>query len=102
LVLQAFTRREWFWLPLAVGWHALVDGVALVAVQRIGPYWTEALLGVMAVVSLLILFALRPKAVPGGNLLGGRPAVRLSLPVRQDERPTQDQLDDSRFAGRVE
>jgi uncharacterized membrane protein YhfC len=101
LVLQCFTRRGWYWLPLAIGWHALVDGVALVAVQRVGPYWTEALVGVMAVISLGILFALRPKAVQGGDLPGGPPAERLSLSVRQDERPTQDQLDDSRFTGRV-
>jgi len=99
MVLQCFTRREWVWLPLAIGWHALVDGVALVAVQRLGPYWTEALVGVMAIISLGILFALRPKAVPGGVLAGGSPAERLPLPVRRDERPTQDQLDDSRFAG---
>ncbi len=99
LVLQCFTRREWFWLPLAIGWHALVDGVALVAVQRLGPYWTEGLVGVMAVISLGILFALRPKAEPGGVLTGSSPAERSPLRVRQDERPTQDQLDDSRFAG---
>ncbi len=99
LVLQCFTRREWFWLPLAIGWHALVDGVALIAVQRYGPYWTEALVGVMAVISLGILFALRPKVEPDGVLTGNSPAERSPLPVRQDERPTQDQLDDSRFAG---
>jgi len=102
LVLQSFTRREWFWLPLAIGWHALVDGVALVAVQRIGPYWTEALLGVMAVISLGILFALRPKPGPDTGSPGARPAGQAALLSRQDERPTQDQLDDSRFAGRVE
>jgi uncharacterized membrane protein YhfC len=102
LVLQSFTRREWFWLPLAIGWHALVDGVALIAVQRIGPYWTEALLGVMAVISLGILFALRPKPGPDTGSPGARPAGQAALLSRQDERPTQDQLDDSRFAGRVE
>jgi len=102
LVLQSFTRREWFWLPLAIGWHALVDGVALVAVQRIGPYWTEALLGVMAVISLGILFALRPKPGPDTGSPGARTAGQAALLSRQDERPTQDQLDDSRFAGRVE
>jgi len=101
LVLQCFIRRGWYWLPLAIGWHALVDGVALVAVQRVGPYWTEALVGVMAVISLGILFALRPKAVPVGVLPGEPPAERLPLPVRQNEQPTQDQLDDSRFTGRV-
>jgi uncharacterized membrane protein YhfC len=102
LVLQCFVRRRWYWLLLAIGWHALFNGVALVAVQRVGPYWTEALIGVMAVISLGILFALRAKAVPVGVLPGEPPAEQLPLPVRQDERPSQDRLDDSRFAGRVE
>jgi uncharacterized membrane protein YhfC len=102
LVLQCFTRRKWFWLPLAIGWHALVDGVALVAVQRLGPYWTEALVGVMAVISLGILFALRPRPMTSHASQDARPAERTPLPSRQEERPTQVQLDDSRFAGRVE
>jgi uncharacterized membrane protein YhfC len=101
LVLQCFIRRRWYWLPLAIGWHALVDGAVLSppsASARTG----RSLMGVMAVLSLGILFALKPKAVPGGDLPGGSPAERLSLSVRQDERPRQDQLEDSRFAGRVE
>ena len=102
LVLQCFTRRAWYWLPLAIGWHALVDGVALVAVQNIGPYWTEALIGVMAVISLGILFALRPKPRPDAESLSARPTEHTPLPSRQDERPTEHQLDDSRFTGRVE
>ena len=102
LVLQCFTRRKWFWLPLAIGWHALVDGVALVAVQHLGPYWTEALVGMMAVISLGILFALRPRPMPPAASTDARPAERIPPLSRQEERPTQDQLDDSRFAGRGE
>ena len=37
LVLQCFIRRRWYWLPLAIGWHARVDGAVLVAAQRFGP-----------------------------------------------------------------
>jgi uncharacterized membrane protein YhfC len=102
MVMQCFTRREWFWLPLAIGWHALVDGVALVAIQHLGPYWTEALVGVMAIISLGILFALRPNPAPATASPGVRQVESPPLPAHRGERPTQDQLDDSRFAGRVE
>jgi len=98
MVLQCFIRRRWFWLPLAIGWHTAVDGTALVVVQRVGPYWTEAVIGVFAVLSLAIVFALRqPADEPGaaaGAAPGGRPMLRA-----EDERPTTERLDDSRFAG---
>ncbi len=98
MVLQCFTRRRWFWLPMAIGWHAAVDGAALIAVQRVGPYWTEALVGVMAVLSLVIVFALRRPAVEPGAPIDVPPRTR--PPGRaEDERPTAEQLDDSHFAG---
>jgi len=98
MVLQCFTRRRWFWLPLAIGWHALVDGAALVAVQRVGPYWAEALIGVMAVLSLGIVFALRRPAIEPAASIDEPPGTRPPGRAR-DERPTVEQLDDSRFAG---
>lgn len=59
LVLQVFTRGQIRWLWLAVAWHALVDASAVVAVSFIGPYWTETLIGVFALISLSIIFRLR-------------------------------------------
>lgn len=98
LVLQCFTRRQGFWLPLAIGWHAFVDGAAVIAVQRVGPYWTEGLIGVLAVLSLGIVFALRQPAIETGA--GATVPPRTRPPGRaEDERPTAGQLDDSRFAG---
>lgn len=98
MVLQCFTRGRWFWLLLAIGWHAAVDGTALIAVQHLGPYWTEAIVGVFAALSLVIVFALcQPAEEPGaaaGPAHGGRPILRA-----EDERPTTERLDDSRFAG---
>lgn len=101
MVLQCFTRRGWFWLPLAVGWHAFVDAAAVASIGRFGPYWTEALVGVMAVASLGIVFALRqPAAV--ADTPPASPAIPPTPRPAHDEPPTQDQLDDSRFAGGVQ
>jgi uncharacterized membrane protein YhfC len=61
LVLQTFTRKNIAWLWLAVLWHAIVDGAAVIAVGTVGIYWTEAIIGVGALISLAIIFALRDR-----------------------------------------
>jgi hypothetical protein len=65
MVLQVFTRRNLLWLFAAIGWHALVDGVSVFSVQTWGIYITEALLALFALVSLAILFSLRPRQSEG-------------------------------------
>jgi uncharacterized membrane protein YhfC len=97
MVLQCFTRRQWLWLPLAIGWHALLDAVAVAAGVRLGPYWTEALVGLMAMISLAIVFALRqPKVAEPPPTAPLAPQV---LQPVDEGPPTRDQLDDSRFLG---
>jgi uncharacterized membrane protein YhfC len=96
MVLQFFTRRQWFWLPVAIAWHAFVDAAAVAAASRIGPYWTEALIGVMAIVSLAIVIVLRREA-PQQEEVPLAPAAVAPRPV--DQQPTREQLDDSRFSG---
>jgi len=98
LVLQVFVRRQWAWLPLAIAWHAFVDGAAVAASQVVGPYWTEALIGVFALLSLAIVVVLRGRSArppadrDGGSSPSSKPAEG------QDELPTAERLDDSRFA----
>jgi len=74
LVLQAFTRKNLIWLWAAILWHAMVDGIAVAAVSMVGPYWTEALIGIMALISLGIIFALRDRE-PGLGTATGVAAV---------------------------
>lgn len=61
MVLYALAAKKpaWFWL--AVLWHAVVDGVAVYLGQKVGILVTEGAVGVMAIFSLWILFALRPR-----------------------------------------
>jgi uncharacterized membrane protein YhfC len=63
LVLQAFTRNNIAWLLAAIGWHALLDALAVFASQTWGPYVTEGILAVFAFVCLWLIKALRPEPV---------------------------------------
>ena len=99
LVLQVFVRRQWIWLPLAIAWHAFVDGAAVAAVQHIGPYGTEAIVGVFALLSLAIVAALRDRSGKTPEDAAGAPPPGPRPIERQDEPPSVERLDDSRFAG---
>jgi uncharacterized membrane protein YhfC len=61
LVLQTFTRGSRLYLAAAIVWHALVDGVAVYASSAWGIGVTEAIVGIMALTSLAMIFALRPR-----------------------------------------
>lgn len=59
LVMQVFLRKQILWLVLAILWHAFVDATAVLALPRLGPAGTELVIGMMALISLGIIFALR-------------------------------------------
>jgi len=59
LVLQTFSRKQWFWVWLAVLFHALTDGMALILVHYLNVYWTETIIGGFAILGLVIIFNLR-------------------------------------------
>ncbi|MBE3117489.1 MAG: YhfC family intramembrane metalloprotease [Candidatus Atribacteria bacterium] len=68
LVLQAFTRKKFWWVDLAILFHALADGVAVFASQSgFSALAIEGIIGIFAIVSMVIVFALRqpePSANP--------------------------------------
>jgi uncharacterized membrane protein YhfC len=63
LVLQAFIRKNIWWVGLAIVTHALVDGVA-VFVSQIGvsALVIEGIIGIFAIGSMVIVFTLRQTA----------------------------------------
>lgn len=86
MVLQVFSRRRTRWLFMAIGLHALEDGIGTVLAPRyLGLYWTEAILGVFALVSMVIIFALRRPDPPVESLLT-KEAIKV---------PTLEPLEDS-------
>ncbi len=106
IVLQAFLRpRGGLWLLAAIGWHAVVDAVAVFAGVSTGVYGgnisgtvlTELLIAIMAGISLLILFRLRPLE-PSAGTVTPVPAAHTG-PVPAGE-PGSDRIEASRFADR--
>lgn len=59
LVLQVFLRKQIRWLWIAIGWHAFLDAVAVFSSSTWGIYVTELLLGLIALISLAIIFKLK-------------------------------------------
>jgi uncharacterized membrane protein YhfC len=60
LVMHAFIRRRGWWIWLAVGLHALVDGVAVyLAGIGLSAYAIEGVVGLFAILSVIIIFVLR-------------------------------------------
>lgn len=58
LVLQAFIRAQSRWIWLAIAWHTIVDAVAVVSAQTWDVYISEALLGIFALTSIVLIYVL--------------------------------------------
>jgi len=104
LVLQSIRRRNALWLFLAVGWHALVDAAALLALAAWGAWATEGVIALFAVASLGTVFLLRDRGEATAQEPTGRTAAAdpLAIPTAAD-RPAQawterpERLEDSRY-----
>lgn len=53
-----YKKPIWFWLALL--WHAFIDAVAVYLLPIVGALAIEAIIGILAAVSLWIVFTLRP------------------------------------------
>ncbi|RPI26681.1 MAG: YhfC family intramembrane metalloprotease [Chloroflexota bacterium] len=101
MVLQVFTHKQVRWLWLAILWHAVVDGVAVFLVYQWQGYdWyayaMEGVIGVFALISLGILFALRQlePVEPGpADLPPVDPPAFIPQPIEE----TPETLDKTRF-----
>jgi uncharacterized membrane protein YhfC len=94
LVMKAVVtgRSRWYWA--AVAWHALLNGVSLVALHTLGAYATEALLLGLAALSLLIVARLRP-GLPETAPLPAPAAPAVSAPTQAP--PSRETIEDSRY-----
>jgi uncharacterized membrane protein YhfC len=96
IVLQCFTRRQGFWVWLAVGYHALIDATAVLAVKYIGAYGTEAIVAGFSILSVIIIFLLRrPEPAPDAE---PPPPVPVADFMPQPIEETSEKLKDTRFA----
>ena len=97
LVLQVFLRKQLRWLWLAIGWHMLLDASAVFAVSTWGVYQTEALLGLLALISLAIIFKLRtpePQEEAAEPQAEIQSIASIKMPEIEDNL---EKLDDTRF-----
>ena len=95
LVLQTFTRKQWFWVWLAVLYHAALDAGAVILSANHSILPTESLAGGFAVLSVLLIFRLRqPEPAEENPPPPIPPAPR--LPPRPIEA-TPENLDQSRY-----
>jgi len=59
LVMQAFTRKQGFWVGLAILYHALADSCVVASVGVLNTYGSEAIVGGFALLGLMLIFILR-------------------------------------------
>jgi uncharacterized membrane protein YhfC len=97
LVLQAVRRRNLLWLVAAIAWHTTINAVAIYGATTWGVYLTEALVVLIGLVSLWIVFTLRPKGEGGEP---EEPPKTPAPPPPVDLGPqeiTTEKLEDSRY-----
>lgn len=99
LVWQAFARRQGRWILAAVGWHALIDALAVFSVSKWGALATEGILLLFMPINILILFVFRPSKIEPIIPVGIEETPSLPSPIKKlediDETPTS--LDNTRF-----
>lgn len=60
-IMHAFTSRKFYFVLVAFLYHALVDFASVYSAQKLGIWVTEGLVFVFALISLVIIFALKPR-----------------------------------------
>ncbi len=96
IVMQAFLKKNKSWLWVAVGWHWLVDAVAVLSAARFSIPITELIIGVLALTGLMIIFHFRP--IESEEDDGAAPAPAKSIPIESlNFSPPTDKLDQSRY-----
>jgi uncharacterized membrane protein YhfC len=98
LVMRALTRQNAGWLALAIGWHTLVDALAVFGIGTWGAYLTEGLITLTAGISIVVIYVLRDEDTAAQRISTPvDPSLRKALlPESIDEVP-EERIEDSRF-----
>ena len=99
MVLQAFTRKQPWWIALAVLFHALLDAAAVVSISYLNVYATEGVIALFTAFSLWVIFALRqPEPVENAPELPPLEPVSGIRPEDVSHEITKEDLDRSRYS----
>jgi uncharacterized membrane protein YhfC len=103
MVMQVFTRKNIGWLFAAIGYHALIDAVAVFGQPNMSMYALEAIVGGFAILSLIIIFLLRQPdpqpALRGDEGLNLEPAhaAPAQAPALKPVEETDENLGNTRY-----
>ena len=92
IVVQTFIRKQWFWVWLAVLYHAVIDATAVAGSAYVKGAWLEVFVAFFAVISVVIIFGLRRPESPEPaqpEPLPPQPVLDLQ-PVEESEKKLQD------------
>ena len=67
MVLYSIVNKKPVWFWIAILWHAIVDTVAVYLIQQISMLALEGIIGIFAIISLGIVFWMKPKFLEGVN-----------------------------------
>jgi uncharacterized membrane protein YhfC len=95
IVLQTFTRRQWFWVWLAVLYHALIDASGVFLSRYLDANRIELVIGFFAVLSVIIIFILR-RSEPDPQPVPVSPALVPEFTAQTPEE-TRENLDKTRY-----
>jgi uncharacterized membrane protein YhfC len=94
MVVQVFVRKNIGWLFLAIGYHALIDGVAVVGQKYLIPVGLEGVIGIFAILSVVIVFLLYQPVPPEVKPPAALAAV---FPMPEPVQETSENLDKTRY-----
>ena len=98
LVLNAFRKKNILWFLASILWHTLTNAVAVYSVVAWGPYVTELLLFVIALLSIGIIYLLQKgDPDPEEKMIDNPAPPEPVLSTPQEVNITTENLDDSRY-----
>jgi len=86
MVMQVFIRKNIGWLFAAIGYHALIDGSAVISQKFLTPAGIEGVVSLFAILGVVIIFLLR-QPEPPEVILAAAPAAVVSMPEPIPETP---------------
>jgi uncharacterized membrane protein YhfC len=97
MVLQVFNRRNIAWLFLAIGWHALIDTLAVYLIRTSGIFATEVVIGLTAIISVILIFVLHQPEAASQKLETTTSPPRTSTSIRSHEDLSPERLEESKY-----
>lgn len=100
LVMQSLVRHNGLWLLAAIGWHAVLDSVAVFSAAHWNVYVSQAAIAVIALASLGIILRLRlqpsPEVVEASGPAEPPPLLEAKIAPRNTARRAE-RLEESKY-----